>query len=350
MLAALVVGWTGLPAAAQTATPDLSALFRLTGVDPSRIPIEAPDAATMPMVDAHNHLNKDMTAESLIVAMDRAGVAAMVLMPRHYAAASEGGRATDELARDYAARFPGRFIPFVAGQRDNLGPQGEAWSEPRAARRIEAEFETKLSTGAYRGLGEFILVHHAYDVGRGELGGELNLPVDSGAMRSFASLAGRHRVPLLFHAEAEPDAARQAEGLVASSPETLFIWAHNCGRASAEDTARRLLRYPNLMCDLGHMFNGPMTQGGYGKGWPRKTEWVHLVQDDDGRLRPEMKALFERFPDRFIIGTDTAHTFYLRFYEYRIAIFRVMLSQISPEAARAIAAGNARRIFRIPSP
>jgi predicted TIM-barrel fold metal-dependent hydrolase len=62
-----------------------------------------------------------------------------------------------------------------------------------------------------------------------------------------------------------------------------------------------------------------------------------------------MKQLFETFPDRFMIGTDTAHTAYLKFYEYRIAIFRVLLMQLAPEAARSIAAENARRIFMKPA-
>lgn len=102
------------------------------------------------------------------------------------------------------------------------------------------------------------------------------------------------------------------------------------------------------MCDLGHMFNGPRTLGGYGKYWPRKTPWIHLVQNDNGSLVPEMKELFESFPDRFLIGTDTAHTPVLRFYEYRIAIFRVFLAQLSAPTARKIGFENAEALFAKP--
>jgi hypothetical protein len=35
----------------------------------------------------------------------------------------------------------------------------------------------------------------------------------------------------------------------------------------------------------------------------------------------------------------------LKYFEYRIAMFRVMLCQLSPEAARKIGAENARRVF-----
>lgn len=330
------------PTASQPVTAEVAAVFARTGVDISAVRIEAPAAATFPLIDAHNHLNANMTAEELIERMDRAGVEAMVLMPRHYSALSDGGGASDEQALNFAQRYVGRFIPFVGGQRDDLGPRSDVW---RNAHFLLREFTDKLGNGNYKGLGEFILVHHAYDVGGGETGGDVRIRVDIDPMRRIAVLAAEKGIPVLFHAEAEDAPAEQAEALIAAFPRTLFIWAHNCGRASAEQTARRLRRFPNLMCDLGHMFNGPRTQGGYGKGWPRKTRWVHLVQDDAGRLLPEMKQLFETFPDRFMIGTDTAHTAYLKFYEYRIAIFRVLLAQLAPEAARSIAAENARRVF-----
>lgn len=332
-------------AASQPIAPELAVVFARTGIDISAVRVETPAAATFPLIDAHNHLNANMTAEALIDVMDRAGVEAMVLMPRHYRAPSDGGGASDAQALDYAQRYPGRFIAFVGGQRDDLGPRSSVWRNPGDAYFLLREFDDKLRNADYKGLGEFILVHHAYDVGGGETGGEVHIRVDSGPMRQIATLAAERRIPVLFHAEAEEVPAEQAEALIASFPRTLFIWAHNCGRASAEQTARRLRRFPNLMCDLGHMFNGPRTQGGYGKGWPRKTPWVHLVQDDAGRILPEMKQLFEAFPDRFMIGTDTAHTPFLRHYGYRIAIFRVLLAQLAPEAGRKIGFENARRVF-----
>jgi hypothetical protein len=332
-------------AVSQPIADELAAVFARTGVDISAVRVETPAAATFPLIDAHNHLNANMTAEALIDAMDRAGVEAMVLMPRHYRAPSEGGGSNDDQAPGYAQRHPRRFIAFVGGQRDDLGPRSSVWRDPSQRYFLLREFDNKLANGNYRGIGEFILVHHAYDVGGGEKGGEVRIRVDHDAMRDVVALAAKHRVPVLFHAEAEEHPAAEAEALIAAFPGTLFIWAHNCGRSSSEHIAQRLRRFPNLMCDLGHMFNGPRTQGGYGKGWPRKTAWVHLVQDDAGRILPEMKRLFEAFPDRFIIGTDTAHTYYLRSYEYRIAIFRVLLAQLAPEAARSIGSENARRVF-----
>lgn len=340
-----VVAFAQPPASPQAFAAELEAVFARAGVDLSAVRVETPDAAVFPLIDAHNHLNANIAAETLIGLMDRTGVEAMALMPRHYRSPSDGGGASDEQARDYAQRYPGRFIPFVGGQRDDLGPGSSVWRDLTREHLLLREFSDKLGSRRYQGLGEFILVHHAYDAGEGETGGEVRIRVDHGLMYRVAALAAEHRVPVLFHAEAEEGPAKEAEALIAAFPRTRFIWAHNCGRASAEQTARRLRQFPNLMCDLGHMFNGPRTRAGYGKGWPRKTPWVHLVQDDAGRILPEMKQLFEAFPDRFMIGTDSAHTFTLRFYEYRIAIFRVMLAQLAPEAAHKIGVENARRVF-----
>jgi predicted TIM-barrel fold metal-dependent hydrolase len=72
------------------------------------------------------------------------------------------------------------------------------------------------------------------------------------------------------------------------------------------------------------------------------------VQDDSGKIVPEMKALFEAFPDRFVIGTDVAHTPMLTHYEYRIAIFRVMLAQLDAHTAGKIGYENAERLFAKP--
>jgi hypothetical protein len=207
--------------------------------------------------------------------------------------------------------------------------------------------EAKLKTGEYYGLGEFVLVHYAYEVkNTWESGDEIRLPVDSRFMRSVAALGATYRVPVVFHAEGEPEVVEQVERLLEASSGTRFIWAHNCGRISAEQIRTLLEKHSNLMCDLGGMGNSPKTEGGYGQYWPRRTTWMHQVQQGDGILVPEMKELFEAMPNRFVgIGTDTAHTAVLQQYLFRMSVFRVLLSQLSPLAAHKIGVENAIRVF-----
>ena len=97
------------------------------------------------------------------------------------------------------------------------------------------------------------------------------------------------------------------------------------------------------MCDLGGM-SAP-GKAGYGTMWPRRTPWIHLIEDGQGNLLPDVAALFEEFPERFMVGTDAAHTPALQGYVPRIARFRRLLSQLKPETAAKLAYRNAERVF-----
>ncbi len=304
----------------------------------------------LPIVDFHTHLNGDMPAERLIELMDRTGVRAMVLMARYYANPRDAGYGSDKQAAAFARRYTGRFFPFVAGQR---GDVQRAWESPiSASDSYLQETEQKLRSGEFFGFGEYIVYHHAYDIpGWQQSGGEVRLRLDTALMHRIAELGAKYQMPILFHLEAEPEPTEQAVRLFEANPGTTFVWAHNCGRASADQIRRLLGRFPRLMCDLGGMTVTPSDLGGYGRYWPKRTPYIHLVQAEGGKVYPEMLQLFEELSDRFLVGTDTAHTPALRFYEERIHAFRQMLSQLSPAAAGRIAHEYAERLFaarRIP--
>jgi hypothetical protein len=307
----------------------------------------------LPIVDFHTHLNGDMETARLLELMDRAGVRTMVLMARYYANPRDAGYGSDLQAADFARKHKGRFLPFIAGQRGELGRLSlGTWQNPEGASWYLREAEERLRSGEFFGLGEYILFHHAYDLrGWGQIGNEVRLPADSPLMHRISALGAKYGVPVLFHLEAEPEQTEQAVRLFEANPDTTFIWAHNCGRASADQIRRLLERFPRLTCDLGGMMVTPNDRGGYGRYWPKHTPYIHLVQADGGKVYPEMLRLFEDFSDRFLLGTDTAHTPALRFYEERIEAFRQMLSQMSPATAKRIAHENADRLFaarRIP--
>ncbi|MBI2360203.1 MAG: hypothetical protein HYV04_15115, partial [Deltaproteobacteria bacterium] len=180
------------------------------------------------IIDAHGHLNGDMRAETLIALMDRAGVSRMVLMARYYASARSGGSGSDEQALEYSRKHPGRFIPFVAGQRTSLGQRNlSRWLKPDSvAEKLLLEAEHKLRSVEFYGLGEFIIRHYDYQA-HGQGGSELDIPVDTPLMRRFVSLAEKFRVPLLLHAEGEPDVVNGMKSLLEYNPKAKVIWAHN---------------------------------------------------------------------------------------------------------------------------
>ena len=315
---------------------------------------------SLPLFDAHTHLNHDMTAEMMIKWMDQAGVRKMVLMPRYY---SGDGKATDEQAVEYVRRYPERFIAFIAGQRDGL-LRPSAWTTEDATdirgekgqrllisgHRFLAEAESKLRSGQYSGLGEFIMLHYGYNslvpTTDQRFSGEVELPVDTPLMFKIVDLAARYNMPVVIHAEAESQTVQQMRRLLNRSPDTKIIWEHNCGRGPAAQIADFLKAYPNLICGLGQMAVPLTNPYGYGTGWPAgRSKHITVVQYNDGRINPKMRALFEAFPDRFIIGTDIAHPFQYSRYGDMIDAFRRLLSQLKPETARKIGYENAERLF-----
>ena len=304
----------------------------------------SPTVAQLLIIDAHGHLNGDMSAKKLIELMDQAGVSRMVLMPRYYTSRRSGGEGSDEQALNYSTRYPGRFIPVIGGQRSILTAR-ERWLKPDGvAEDLLAEAETKLKSGKFYGVGEFILRHYAYDREDGQGGSDHDIPIDTILMRRFMDLSAKYRVPLVIHAEGEPEVVAGMESLLTYNLEAKVIWAHSCGRSSAEIIHKMLSRHSNLYCDLGAMLNAPFA--GYGRYWPKRTQWMFLIEDGSGHLYPDMKALYEELPDRFLIGTDCAHTSALKNYAKRIERFRKLLSDLKPETARRIAFQNAEKLFR----
>jgi predicted TIM-barrel fold metal-dependent hydrolase len=298
----------------------------------------------LPVVDVHGHLNEDMSAAQLIDLMNQSAVRRMVLMPRTFSRPNSGGFGSDEQAVEFSKAYPGRFIPFVAGQRDLLN-DGRRWLSPdREADALLREMEAELQTRAFYGIGELIIRHYAF---QGEHGGrERRIPVNTPLMRRLAKLAERYDIPLLIHAEGEPDVVAGMQELLERNPNTRIIWAHSCGRSSSEVIRRELTAHPNLWCDLGGMLNAAFAP--YGRYWPKQTPWMFLIEDGTGRLLPEMKALYEAFPRRFFLGTDPAFTSSLGQYARRIERFRELLSGLTADTARRLAFENADEMFRQP--
>lgn len=300
----------------------------------------------MPIVDFHTHLQKRVSAEELIDRMDRGDVARMVLMPLYYGDGNgtvNDGEGTDEQALLYASRFPDRFVPFIGMQRGQLVNTQRWQGLDAVAWQLLKETEDKLRSGQYFGIGEFMLRFYPYTTGLGIVApSDMDYPADSYLMRRFADLAAKYGVPVVIHCEAEPAAAAAMVRLIERHPDTRIVWAHNCGRASAEQIREWLGRYRNLYADLGHMMN---TVNGYGTYWPRRTPWIHPIAARSDELVPAMKALFEAFPDRFFVGTDTAHARVYQYYVERARLWRGFLAQLTLATARKIAFENADRLF-----
>ena len=320
-------------------------------VPPLTVP-ERVTNATVPVIDFHTHLQRRVTAEYLIERMDAVGVTRMVLSPLYYGDSPDGrytndGEGSDEQAVAYARRYPDRFIPFVGMQRGELN-DAVFWRGNRDTVRLLEDTKAKLATGEFFGMGEFMLRFYPYKTSQGIVApSDMDYPPFSYAMRKFSDLSAEYRAPMVIHAEAEPKVAEGMQKLFEAHPQAIFVWAHNCGRSSAQSIVEMMGRHSNLYADLsGMVYSGGPDPQHYGVYWPRRTEWMHLVVDEEGRVQPDMLELFNRFSARFMLGTDVAHARVYEFYSRRLPRWRKFFAQVSEETMHDIAYRNAERLFR----
>lgn len=300
-----------------------------------------------PIIDAHGHLGASFDWQTMVQAMEGNNVTLRSVMARYYPGPQDGRDlpGSDEDAVRLTERYPGRFFALVGMQRPMLTGSHRWRSPDYEVDRLIEETERKLASGKFFGIGEFIVRHWAYSRGRHA---EQDNPVYSTFMRRMSALAARFDVPMVIHMEGYPALVDDLSRLLVEYPNARVVWAHSCGRSKARVIRDMLTRHANLFCDLAGMTNVGTT--GYGIGWPRREEFTALIERD-GVLFPDMKALYEDFPDRFMLGMDVAHAPGNNPQDYarRVNRFRVLLGQLKPETARRLAETNAIRIFKLGS-
>ena len=192
-----------------------------------------------------------------------------------------------------------QVVPFIRPYRVRADIQ--TWfGDPTSFDLVQEEFKR----GYYRGIGEFHLTGKA---------------AASEWVRKTVDFAVQH--DLYLHAHADDEAV---EILMGHNPRAKIIWAHTGFGLASDRVSVMLAKYPQLWGELS--YRSGITAGG-------------------GQLTPEWRALFERYPDRFLLGSDTWINERWSSYGEIMAGYRGWLAQLPPAIANQIAHGNARRLF-----
>jgi predicted TIM-barrel fold metal-dependent hydrolase len=220
--------------------------------------------------------------------------------PRYYAGDDAGAywySATDVLVAAAVRKLPveqrGRFHPFLSGFNPN-----DKNSDAHIRRMLE------LDPGLWQGIGEVFTRHD-----------DLTALIDGDtpranneAMSRIYHLAAEYDLPVLVHSnitsqrERNPLYLQEVEEPLRNHPHVRFIWAH--AGTSMEihrhqkrldfllPTLERLLEaYPNLYIDLSWSVLKP------------------YLLDKDGTPDRQWLALVERYPERFMLGSDVVGRF-----------------------------------------
>ena len=265
-----------------------------------------------PLFDAHLHYNQEAwngqagphPLSDVLTRMQRNGVRAVLANSRP----NDGTRALAE-AGAATAQAGVTVVPFVRLYRDRA--DYDNWfRDDTIYQMVQAELARGTPAGPYRGLGEF----HLYD------SANANGPV----ARQLMALADSRGLAVLAHVD---DVA--IDLLMANTPskgqQTRLIWAHTgIGGTPVARVDALMARYPLLMGELS-----------YRPG----------LTCDGGLLCPEWRALLLKYPNRFVIGSDTWVNQRWQYYDELMQGYRTWLGALPPEVARAIGWDNAARWF-----
>lgn len=247
-----------------------------------------------PLFDGHLHLNWEngfrFPVDEALALMRANGVTAILATSRP----NDGTRALLD------ARSQGvRVVPFLRPYRVRSDVQ--TWStDATVLPFLEAEFPR----GDYVGLGEF------------HLSGEA---AASDVVRQAVGFARRHN--LWLHAHVDDTAL---EILYRHDPQAKVIWAHTGFSTPPAKVAAYLREHPQLVGELSYRYG---------------------ITGEAGVLTPEWRALFETYPERFLIGSDTWIPQRWQVYGELMEGYRGWLGQLPRAVADRIAHGNGARLF-----
>ena len=267
--------------------PQVLAIFALIGAF-----ISGPASGQSPLklVDAHIHYSHDawdfLPADQAVAVLRKAGLKRAMV-----------SSSSDEGTQRLYSAAPDLIVPVLRPYR--MRGETGSWFRDET---VPAMLSGLLDKNVYAGIGEF----HIF-------GGDADGPV----MRQVVKLAKRHKI--FLHAHSDADAVRR---LFAQDPEARILWAHS-GFDQPNQVAEMLEAYPNLWADLA--FRSEHASG--------------------GKVMADWRRLFEAFPDRFMLGTDTYTPERWHYVQEHADWSREWLNDLPLDLRRKIAYENAERLI-----
>ena len=228
------------------------------------------------------------------------------------------------LALALQSRAPSRIVAVFSPYRE--GGDWHRWAYDAAT---VTRTRAALASGRYRGIGELHVI------------GGFAPPFEKAVvLKQLLHLAEEFDVPVMIHTElSRPDFMLS---VCREFPGTRILWAHSGAVLGPADVARVLEHCDNVWGGLGardpwRFVDNPLTAA-------------------DGRLLPQWKALFLKYPQRFMVGSDpvwpvdqldrwdeadTGWQELGRFWRYH----RSWLAQLPDDVARKIRCENAVALF-----
>lgn len=319
---------TGNLSALPRRTVFLSLLLMLTILG-GRVAAETPQNVYQgPLIDSHHHFQVPGVWKSVseaLAQMDQAGIAKIV-------AFSDVG-----MSFSVFKQYPDRLIPSY-GVREGPPPYPQTFDDPKWVEILRQALDA-----GFVGIGEMSWRSSSHKPPH-------NMSADNPVAKQIADLAAEKGVPINLHHEIGtkafgPEMIPEFERLLDYNKDVKYVWAHT-GYGSPAPVMKLMAAHSNLYADLstrtpGHPFSS----------------YPGFIANREGVIFPEWKQLFEKFPDRFMFGTDKgadvafgpeerAETYLI----VETAFFRKVLGQLPLDLAERIGYANLQKVMKLGQP
>lgn len=221
---------------------------------------------------------------------------------------------------------PDKVIPIFSPYRDS-----QDWYRWQRNEQVLVDATKALESGEYQGVGELHII-----------GGGFARKLDTATvLNGLLELVVKHDVPIMIHTEFSRPNYMLA--ICQRHPQSKIIWAHAGAVLRPEHVDEVMQKCPNVW-----------------SGMAARDPWRYENNqhtDENGKLLPEWKALLLKYPERFLVGSDTVWPVEQldswdepdtgwqqlgRFWDFH----RSWLAQLPPGVAQKIQRENAMKLFK----
>lgn len=256
------------------------------------VSLHAQDTAT-PIFDAHVHYNLDVgrpvSVPEVFELWRRAGIRGVLLTSR-----------PNDGTRELLAAMPAELRAVAFARPYVTMADVRTWFRNPA---IYQMIEQELARGLYTGIGEFHIFGH---------------DADSDGFARFVALAAKHKLWLHAHCD-----DYVIERIFQLYPGARVIWAHTGMSTPPARVDQLFAQYAQLHGELSFRDGIEQAAG----------------------VSPDWRALFLKYPDRFVLGSDTWVPERWPAVPQIMDHYRSWLRELPPDVARRIAWGNGARLF-----
>jgi predicted TIM-barrel fold metal-dependent hydrolase len=292
------------------------------------------------LIDAHSQVDETIDLQKVLSLMDQAGV-------RYALLSAVALRQPSEIVA-FARQHPDRILPAVRMKRGTYDDNDPAYYQ---------QLKEAVTSGAYKAMSE-VMIYHAAKSRRYP---EISVYPDDERVQAALRYALERHWPFIVHIEFASrtigDRAKfmaEFEAMLDAHPEHPFALAH-MGQLAAAETRRLIRAHPNVYfltsrstpVTAGDPAPVPGRRGMTGKQASQQP-WVNMFRGQV--LSPEWRELVIQYPDRFVLTFDNVlpehwGNFFLEEAQY----WRSAFADLPEDVAKAVAHGNAERLWKIRS-